>query len=173
MDYKKSIILNIIGATAFVAIFSGLIFFLRWDINKRATEYSVNKKEISSHTQLISFLAALKNDSEIAKNYYSQLDAYLVTKDQLINFSKDVGQMAQQNKIGSMVGFREEIPPTLNEPRKTNVSIGSDSESNFGNFSKFLEFLENSKYPIKFLSFDASQDGPGFKFNINAQIFSF
>lgn len=173
MDHKKTIVFNLAATGVLIAVFSGVAIFLRQDIKNRSAEYVAAKNEINSHSEAIKSLAGLKTDAEEAKKYEQQIAAYLISKDQLINFSKDINQMAQQNKIGVNVSFREEIPPTESEPRRTSLSMSSEGESTFFNFAKFLGFLENSKYSIKFLGLDASQEGAALKFNINSQVFSF
>jgi len=170
MDFRKSLSIDL----AIVAVVIIGIFFVRADIRRRVDKISELSQEINKKSVSFGKLSDLSAQKNKATKYLEQMSVFLMNKDQFfLNFSKDVSIMAQQNGITSQVTFKEEIPPTNMEPRKTSILLVLSGPVKPDNFKNFLALLENSKYFIKFESIDFNQSGNNINVNLSGKAFSF
>lgn len=173
MNFKKIIAKKIGISAILIAIFLIPMFILKSDIEKRAIDVINKKEQINTSSENIGSLAYLKIDSETAKKYLSQISTYLINKDQLLNFSNDIGLMSKQNNLNFLIAFGQEKPLAALTPRSTNISLSSQSQANIDNLVKFLGLVENSRYFVRLENMDVSQEGSQLKVTTSGKVFSF
>ncbi len=139
-------------------VFSVIIVILSSDIGSRTADFVNAQKQLDTASAAIGSLAYLQVDAETAKKYLPQIASYLISKDQLLSFPKDINSIAQQNNMNFAVTFGNEIPITATSPRSTEITLSSQSQATMDNFINFMKLLENSPYFVKFNSIDISQD---------------
>lgn len=174
MDFWKSFAKKFsIDLIIFLVLIGG-IFFVQADIQKRADKISAMKQEIGQKAESFKLLSNLSAQESMAKEYSLQMDAYLIGKDGLfLNFSKDISLLAQQNGINSQLAFKEEIPPTDMEARKTSFALSLSGQANLDNFNNFLVLVENSRYFIRLEGIDFNQSGNNLSASLSGKAFSF
>ncbi|MEK7149737.1 MAG: hypothetical protein AAB757_02080 [Patescibacteria group bacterium] len=174
MDYKKLIVNPIVLSLIFIFILLTGIVVLSSDVKNRTADFVRKQTEINDKLSAIESLAYFQSVQEQADKYLSQMDDYLITKDQLlINFSEDINAIAGKNNIGFNIAFGQETEKTAIEPRKTNISLTAQTAASFKNFIGFLEDLENSLYFVKLENFDLTQAGGQTGITLNGQVYSF
>ena len=173
MDYKRIIIKPVGISLASIALFTLVIFIVQADINRRSAEYIDKQSQITNNSESIKSFVSLQADSEKSKQYGPIVDNYFISRDQLINFPKDINAMAHQSSLDFTVNFGAETTLTKTDPRKTAIYLTSQVPANFTNFIGFLKYLENSYYIVNLNNLDASQEGNQFKVNLTGQVFSF
>lgn len=131
------------------------------------------RNQINANSMAIGSLAALQADAEKAKNYLPQISGYLITEDQLINFSRDINSIGQQNSMSINVSYGQQTPPTDTTPRSTAVTLTSVSKAKLENLINFLSLVENSYYFIRLNNLDINQDADQLNANLVGQVFSF
>ena len=173
MDLKNNILRQSIISAVPIIIFIVIVFVLKSDIQSRGEKLISVKAQIDINTMAIGSLAALQVDAEKAKNYSSQIAGYLISEDQLINFSRDMGAIGQQNSMNFNVSYGAQTPITNTTPRGTAVNLTSVSKAKMENFNNFLSLIENSYYFVKLNTLDINQDAGQLNVNLSGQVFSF
>ncbi len=173
MGYQKQILKLVAISLAIIVLISAALIILGRDITNKASDITETKKNIFNNSRSVELLTLLQSDAATSKRYLPQMENFLISKDQLLNFSKDLNLMAQQNNLPLNLTFKGETPLTGDNPRQTSISINSESPSNMENLIKFLESVENSRYFVKFNSLDINQNNNRMRLNFDGQVFSF
>ena len=171
MDFKKKLILMISIFAVVSAVLLTALIFSGFDIKKRIKQVSELRGEINFQTRAIQNLALLRQDKTEADIYSAELSGVLINRDQLVNFSKDLSIMANQNKIDLGLTIGVETQKTENSPGKTAFTLSV--KGSFDDLINFLRTLENSKYFINLNSIDFTRQEDKFKALINGEVFSF
>jgi len=173
MNFQKYLIITSSIIFGFFIIASIAIIFLVKDSSKKAERINQIKLEISGKNRALELLTLLESDSQKAKNYSSQLDSILITKDQLISSKRDLIAIAQANGANMNLEFRDETAPTENEPRKTNIFLSLNGLSGgFPNVANLFQALENGKYFLRLTTIDLNSESGAINGNLSGQIFS-
>lgn len=172
-NFKSDIFKQSIISAFFIIIFAVAAFVLKSDIESRGAELVRVKGEVDMGSIAISSLAALQTDSEKAKNYASQMTGYLINENQLLNFSKDMNSIGQQNGMGFNVSYGQQVQLSGTNPRSTAITLTSVSRAKLENFSNFLKLIENSYYFVRLNAFDVNQEAGQLNVNLTGQVFSF
>lgn len=172
MQFKKyfltrvGIDLAIIIAAAILAVFIGS------DMRNRAAKITSLRDGIDFWTQSTESLALLREDRARAQNYSAELQNRLPSRDELLNFSRDLNIIANQNKVG----FNSSLG---NEERGANdklgrVSFNLTAEGALDNILNLAKGIKNSRYFVNTTNFDlVAKPGDGFRLSMNGQVFSF
>lgn len=145
-------------------------FWLRFDINKRATVVQETKRELAFRFKTAELTATLKKDAETAEAQKALLETILPSQDKLINFSKEVNDLAKKNKIDANLSFGQEIAAMEREPGYISFIITANAA--LADWLSFIESLEQMPYFVNFNSFNLVADGDRFRSIINGKIFS-
>ncbi len=165
-SFKKQLFRQlVIGLGVLVALLAGTQFAV-WEFQKTAKRINAQKSELVFRSQATDQLASLKNDFEKAKPLLSALNEVLPPKDQLINFGKELSDLAKQRKIDLGFTFGGEAPAENGAPGF--IKFAMTAETNYSNFVGFLTDIERSRFFIKFNSMDMNRVSGTDKFNILA-----
>lgn len=169
-QFKTRLTLSLtIAVSAAVALLAAT-FWLRFDINKRAAAIREAKKELAFRFETAELTATLKKDFETAKAQRVLLETLLPPQDKLINFSKEVNELAKKNKIDTNFSFGQEVAAAEQEPGYISFTITANAT--LADWLNFIESLERLSYFVNFNSFNLVADGDQFRSIINGKIFS-
>lgn len=163
-------IVNIAAAAGIIIIPLAVLFWLRFDINKRAAAIQEAKRELVFRFKMAELAAALKKDAETAKKEKLLIETILPTSDKLINFSKEVNESAKKNKIDANFTFGQETAATDREPGYISFIISADGA--LPDWLGFIQSLEKMPYFISFDSFNLVANGNQFRSIINGKVFA-
>ncbi|PIU98347.1 hypothetical protein COS61_01900 [Candidatus Wolfebacteria bacterium CG03_land_8_20_14_0_80_40_12] len=172
MTFKKRLLIIIGIPLGVCLVFAGASVFLGFNIAKLANQAGQLQGDLRFRAAAIESSALLRQDSEKAKYYSSELENLLLTQDQLIGFSSDLSMIARQNQVSVNSSLGQETVKSADEPGKIDFTIVGQGP--FENFLGVLKILKNSRYFIKFKTLDFSrQDSVDFKTLLTGQVFSF
>ena len=103
--------------------------------------------------------------------YVFGIENLLPTKDQLINFSKELDIAAGQNKISITSSFSGEDAKPSGDLKSLGLTASAEGELN--SLIAFLNSVENSQYVVKLENVDISERDKKFKMLFNGKIFYF
>lgn len=164
-----------IGMDIFIVVILALLLLLfSKSLESKSYQISQLRGQKNAMAQAIDSRLALQNDEKEAQRYLPHLETLLITKDSLINFSRDLSLMAGQNNLGQTLSFGQEIPLEKDQPRKTFFAATlSGQDAGLNNLSSLLKVIENSSYLVKITGFDITMEGGGINANVGGQVFSF
>lgn len=166
---KKQLVLTIGLGILIIFILGAFLFFLKNDISKKTEKIKEIKQEIILRSKIINSLSIMRGDINLIQPYISGIDNFLFTKDQLINFSKELDSMAAQEKINIASNFSE----GSGAGELKWIGLTSAAEGNFNNLVNFLKLIENSRYSVKLDNIDLSEKDNIFKTIFNGKVFYF
>lgn len=171
---KKHLVLTIGLGVLIIFILSALLFFLKNDISKKTDKIKEIKQEIILRSKIISSLSVMRGDINLIQPYIPGIDNFLFTKDQLINFSKELDGMAAQDKINISSSFSEGSGASEKPGELKWIGLTSAAEGNFNGLIRFLKSIENSRYSVKLENIDLSEEKDSiFKMIFNGKVFYF
>lgn len=173
MNFKKTLTTNIIVALIILAIVSGGLAFLGFDVSRRADEAQKFQEQLTYYSQRTQSLSLLTDDYDNAQPYLVKLDALLVTENDLIRLVNDLGLMASQSQIKNF-----SVKPGAGTPKsgdklgETAVSISM--QSSLDNLVNFLKIFLGSRYFTRVSAIEINgQDGNNFNTTLSGKVFSF
>ena len=162
--------------TTLISFFlGGGIFFAGTDIIKRSGNVVDLQAEMILRNQAVNSMATLKQDSEKAKIYKTDLDNAFPNRDQLINFPKDMISLGSQNKItvNSTIGVESKEP----DSNLLKVSFLMGTQGTLQNLVAFLNSFKNNRYLFNVKNFDLVNLGTGasssLRLSLGGDIFAF
>ncbi|MBI3638630.1 hypothetical protein HY227_02710 [Candidatus Wolfebacteria bacterium] len=175
MDFKKRLIIFIGINLGIVLVIAGAIIFLAFDVVKWSDRIVSIRKEINFKNQSTSFLASLRGDSELVKTYSPAISSVIPSRDELLNFSKDLNSIANQNKVSLTVALGTENREAKEggESGLGAVSFSMVAEGNFIDLMNFFKAVKTGKYMVKIGSVDLiSLQKDVFRATMGGQVFS-
>lgn len=164
--FKKQLFIQLGVAFGVLVFLITAIQLMASELSKTALKIQSQKSELLLRSQATDSLAALKSDFEKAKPLFSLLNSVLPPKDQLINLGKDLGVLAQQNRIDLGFTFGGEAPPTEDVPGFIRFSM--TGSATYANFTRFLKDIEKMRLYIKLVSLDMTRQAGSDSFNFVA-----
>ncbi|MEK7657766.1 MAG: hypothetical protein AAB366_01075 [Patescibacteria group bacterium] len=168
---KKKLFLIIGVGLGLVLILTATFVFLSFDITKKTEQIKNLRKKIVSYYRANENLAILRSDLESVQSYLPGIDAFLLNRDQLISFPRDIKSLASQFQVDAVSNFLEAGKGETGDIRWIGVKVIAEGE--MSNLTEFLKALENSRYSVGFNSLDFSKAAKGFKATLNGKIFYF
>jgi Tfp pilus assembly protein PilO len=168
---KKKFILTAGLGMLIILILSAGLFFFGFDISGKSDQIREIKSEIALRSKIINSLSAMRNDINMVQPYILGINNMLPTKDQLINFSKELDMTASQNKINLTSNFSGEDTKFSGELKW--IGLTAAAEGDFNNLINFLKSIENSRYSVKLENIDFSEKDKKFKMLLNGKVFYF
>jgi len=170
MEFKKRLMTTIIIFLVISAVLGGILIFAASDINKRTEDIVQTRKDLLFHLQLTETLASLRKDSQKAQSYAYEATNILPSRDQLINFPRDLSMIARQNEIELNVGLGNE---GVSDGNLTQTNFNMTSQGSLDNLIAFLKSVEISNYFVNLNSIDLIRQEGTFKAVVNGAVFSF
>ncbi len=171
MNFKKRLTIIIAIPLGISLILSLILIFLGSDIIERGNHIKQLQSELNFHLRATESLALLRKDSEQAQSYLPAIKNILPTRDQLIEFNKDLTNLVKQNQVSLNLTLGQESLRTETELGVLNFNLTAQGE--FDKFLDFLKTLENNRYFIKLITIDLSRQDSSFKTSMSGQVFSF
>lgn len=165
---NHSAIKIIVWLILFLAMAGGLVY-LRIDILDKVNLIENTRKDMNSYSRVSEGLNLLRSDIDKIQPYLSGLNNFIQTKDQLINFNKDVKIIANQNQVNAVSNFSDE--KKSNQPGLQEIGVAININGGLENLINFLEALEKSDYSVKLNTLDFSQLDKEYKANFNGRVF--
>lgn len=167
--FKRKLTTNISLFGGIVLILGGLLVILGFDIGSQTQKIRTQRESLVNRTQSVSTLANLQNDFNESQKYLSALENILPTRDQLIDFPRELEIAARNQNLGFGFSFGNEKSPSNSEPGATTFSVtlqGTQTQ-----IFNFVRFLEQSRFLISFSTFDMNRSGERFNTTIRGEVF--
>lgn len=165
--FKKQLLIRLSVALGLVVLAIIIVQIAVFDIKRNAGDITRQRNELALRTTATESLATLKNDAEKAKPYMETLANLLPPKDRLINFGKELSDLARQDSIELNFDFGGEVAATAASSGFIKFSLSG--VANYANWTKFLKDLEKSKLFIKMNTVDLTRQSGTDYFNITAE----
>jgi len=144
MNFKKKIIREAIILGCALTFFAALIIFLNSDVNKRAENILKYRRELETRNQTIALLSNSNADFERAKPMEAVLTNLLPSKDQLINFPRELERMGKEYAVQTGFTFGTEQPSSATEPG--NIRYTLSVTGLYQDVADFVEAFEKHPY---------------------------
>ncbi|MDO8467126.1 MAG: hypothetical protein Q7S83_03240 [bacterium] len=165
--FKKQLWIQLGISLGLTILAVGVVQFLAWHVGKNSTNITELRNELALRTRATESLATLKNDADKAAPLTKKLDVVLPSKDKLINFGREMTDLAQKNGAELSFDFGGETSSTADTPGFIKFSL--TGLATYANWSKFLKDVEKGQLYIKFNSVDMTRQSGGDNFNIIAE----
>ncbi len=159
-----------LGILAILILAGGLVF-VGIDISKKSEQIKEVRNEISLRSKIINSLSTMRGEINKVQPYVFGIENLLPTKDQLINFSKELDIAAGQNKISLTSSFSGEDAKSSGDLKSLGLTASAEGELN--GLIAFLRSVENSQYVVKLENVDISERDKKFKMLFNGKVFYF
>lgn len=165
--YKKQLWIQLGISLGLITLTIGVAQFLAWQVEKNSSDITRLRNELALRTRATESLATLKSDAETAAPLTQKLDTVLPSKDKLINFGREMTDLAQRDGAELNFDFGGETARTATTPGFIKFSL--TGSSTYGNWTKFLKDVEKSRLYIKFNSVDMTRQPGTDNFNVVAE----
>lgn len=173
MDFKKRLAIPLTVALAMIAVLVTAIIFLGLDIESRAQKVGLLRADLNFRTRAIESIAELRSDYEKSKPYAEEMKNILPTQDQLLNFSRDINLIANQNRVNLSLSLKGGGQPKTETFTLQKNDFSATAQGALNNLINFLKAVKTSRYFTKMNSLDISRQGEDtFGILINGQVFS-
>jgi len=169
-NFKTQLITRLAIAVGIITLLLIILFGLRFDINKRTETIKETRRELALRFKVVEKAATLKKDREIAQRQKVLLEELLPTSDRLINFSKDITNLAKKNSVDMDFSFGQEVAAIENKPGHISFTITANAA--LSNWLNFVEALEQMPYFISLSSFNLVAKEDNYRSVINGKVFS-
>ena len=146
-----------LGFIVLILLLAGAaLFILTRQIKKESSTIYSLRKEAQNLVGLAEGFSKLVKDAQLAEVYLEPLKNLVPDKSRLINFNKDIGELAAENQLEYGLVFQEE---TI-EREAQEVNFVMTLKGEFPNFIKFLESLKYAPYYISLEGFNIAGGTP-------------
>lgn len=152
--FQKNLVKKIGILIGIIIIGLALIFFFSQKIKKEVSQIESLRKEIADLVNLSETFSQLNKEVLIALPYLEPLKSLLPDKTHLINFNKDLGELAKKNNLEYGLVLQEETAV------KNQLPFVMTLKGNFPNFVSFLKDLRKFPYYVSLDSFEISGGTP-------------
>ncbi len=166
-SFQKQLLIQIGIAAAMIGISITAVQVVAWHLSSNAGKITKQRGELALRTRATESLATLKSDAEKAKPFAEVLNNVLPSKDRLINFGKELTDLAKQNGAEMSFDFGGETASTPETPGFIKFSM--TGVATYGSWTKLLKDLEKSRLYIKINSTDLTRQPGTDSFNIVAE----
>ncbi len=169
-DYGKRVALEL-GLIFIIAAVSGsLLLWMAGDIRSKAFAIREQKRQLTVRSLSLQSLADLKSDAERARTFSSLLENILPLKDQLINFPKDMEDIAGRYGVDFGSTFGEERAASGVEPGF--IAFTFNIGGAYDRIVAFINEAERSRYIIEWMAFDLSERSGSYRGTVSGKVFS-
>lgn len=159
-SFKKKLTLNLLIAIGIISSLIGALVFFNNDLKKTSARVNNLNKDLISRSNDIRSVAELKSQYEKnAAPYLNVLYNVIPTKDELINFSKDIQNLASSKNLTFGFSFDGETNPSGAELGFVSftVTVGGAPVSEI---TDFIDKFQKFRYLVKLESFSITGENP-------------
>lgn len=165
--FRKQLTIQLAVGMGAAILALAVVQLLSWHIGLSSAEITKLRNELALRTQATNSLATLKGDAEKAKPFQQKLNSILPTKDQLINFGKELTDLAKTDGAQMSFDFGAETAAEAGVPGFIKFSL--TGASSYANWYKFVKDLEKSPLYIKMNSADLTRQSGADSYNVVAE----
>jgi hypothetical protein len=171
MEFRQWLIRNIGISLILILLIIVLIFLLGGDISGRADKIVGQRQDLAARIDVFDSLVSLRADVKRAEELSADLHTFLLTKDQLINFSETIENFAKNNQMDlNMFEFGSETVATETNPGVNDFTM--IVSGSYPNFTRFLKNIEESHYFVRLDLLDLNQKENKFEISMRGKVFS-
>jgi len=165
--------LFLIGSGIVACLLAGVLFYLYTDVNRRSQSIISLRGDMRSRLIAINSLSVIRDEYEALKPYLPQVDRLLPSQDELLNFPKNVSDIARTHRVEASVNFRGGAPAAATSTLSLRpIDFSLVAQGPLEGLFATLNDLEKSVYLIKFTSADLMRQEPHFRLTLSGQVFS-
>lgn len=173
MNFKKRLVILLSISLLVITALVAAIIFMGLDIGSRAKKLGFLRADLNFRTRAIESITDLRSDYEKSKPYAGEIKNILPTQDQLVNFSRDMNLIANQNQVDLNLSLKGGGQLKTEAPTLQKNDFGATAQGPLNNLINFLKAIKISRYFTTMNSLDLSGRGEGtFSIIINGQVFS-
>jgi Tfp pilus assembly protein PilO len=145
-DFRKQVLKHVGLSIAGIIVIGMLLFFVRRDIENRVEVAATIRASLVRYNQASASLISLRSNETTANHYLTILRNRLPNRDELINFPKEIVNLANRNKIELGFSFKGDVDAVKEELK--NLAFSMTLAGTYDDALKFLRELENHRYFI-------------------------
>lgn len=153
-----------------VAAFIVLTIWVRYDISRLADAVRRGREGQAERAAAATALKTLQADALRAKPYRSTLENILPTKDNLIQFPREIVALGKQSGVDVAVTFGSETASTEKTPGSIRFAMAVDGT--YDAIGVFLGAVERSRYIVAWDSIDVTDQKGRYRATIDGRVFS-
>ncbi len=146
------------------------IVFVGYDITRLANTVQQERKTQAEREAAARAIATLQDDALRAKQYRSTLENMLPTKDNLIQFPREVAALGKQYGTDVGVTFGSEIGSTEKAPGTIRFAMSVDGA--YDAIVAFMGAVERSRYIVTWDTVDVAEQKGRYHATIDGRVFS-
>ncbi len=167
-EFRTRLIVNLTATLGILVVLTGLILYLRSDINAKADSISSIRGDLLSRTELLESLNSLRQNAKDVAAMTSKLQSVLPTRDSLFSVQRDFQGMALKNNLGFSSQFGSESAETPSSAGKIRLEMAV--QGGYNGILEFIKGIDASAYFISIVSMDLVRQGGTFNGNVSSEI---
>jgi len=171
---RKELLTHIGIGAILVLVLAAAFVYLSFDIGKRVDKIKESRSSLDFHSQIAELLFALRADFNAVSPYILGIENILPSRDELVNFSRDLSAAAGQNSVSFPSKFSgENLIGKISADDLKWIGVDFTLGGGFDNIVNFLKTVENSRYSIKLNALDLSRRDNDYRGLLNGKVFYF
>lgn len=170
--FRRQVIASIVAVAGAFLVFGAALYFVSSDLDKNSNRVYLDRTAAATRSAALESLAALKSGLNQSSKYRQAMSKILVTQDQLIDFPRWLGRLAQVNQVSENASFQgSQSAPQGKTPGY--IGFGMSASGPWGNLSAFLKDVEY-RYPqflVNFDTVDLTQGNNSYSILVNGRVF--
>ena len=153
-----------------VALLGLLTFLLGADMSRLANKIQQAREEHAGRVAAVSAFATLQSDAIRARPYSNALENILPTKDNLIEFPKEMKELGRRNGIDVAITFGAEAQSSGKSPGSIRFAMTADGS--YDGIVAWMSAVEHSRYIVGWNSVDVVEQKGRYHASIDGRVFS-
>ena len=171
MSFKKRLTIIISAVLGGIITLGTILFLIDSDISKKSLQIKTSRNDLNFRLNATQSLVILQQEFRQIQDKIYLLDNILPSRDDLVNFPKDLNALARNNNIILNMSLGQEGRDPGGKFGATNFTISGSG--GLSNVSKFLNDLKSSRYSVNFNKLDFTREDNNFKILLGGQVFFF
>lgn len=159
---RKQIFVQLAIAVGVLAALLAANQFMVSLLKKTSDRIQEQRGELVFRSRASEILPILQNDAAAAKPLLEKLNKILPPKEGLINFGRQLVELAKKQKVNLTFDAKGDVPATDESPGAIKFFI--TGEATYANFVRFLKSVENEPFLVKFSSINMTRKPSGSSF---------
>lgn len=153
-----------------VAALIALTAWVGYDLKRLALIVQHERQERAERGAATTALATLRSDALRAKQYRSTLENILPTKDDLIQFPREMAALGKQGGVDVVVTFGAETAST--EKTLGTIRFAMTVDGSYDAVAAFMGVVERSRYIVAWDAVDITEQKGRYHATIDGRVFS-
>ncbi len=170
-DFKKSLYVNLGILAAIILVFVSFSYLLRMSVDHQVSviqDINSKKSFVSDSSNNLSILIKQWN---FVRNYVQQISLMVPSKDNLVNFQRDLNDISQRDGVSLTFSFGSETPSS-GAGNLGSIGFSSVINGTQQGILNFIQDVENKYYSLKISSLEMVKTSDTLsKLSITGQVF--